>query len=154
MRLTSLTIEVDSLMTAITARGVATPAANTFLMVKLRVNDGLSVQLGRQREIRQLLTNKSIQLVDATLRHVVLHTKNEVVDDAIAVLHHSGTNLHVTATQLDKFQCIAPRFNSAYTTILYLLHDFVRSHLVDEAQGDRFHRTTRVARNSQFVAHC
>ena len=52
MRLTRLAIEVDCLMTAIPARGVATTAANTLLMVKLRINDGLTVQVGGGDEAR------------------------------------------------------------------------------------------------------
>ena len=96
-RLAGVGIETDSLMTAIPAGDIASPAAHALLAVNLRIDDGLAVKVGGGDEIRQFFAYDFCQLGDATLGEIMLKAEDEVVDDAVAVLHHSGAHLHVAA---------------------------------------------------------
>ena len=86
-------------------------------------------------------------MLDAARSHVMLHAQHKVIDDAVAVLHHGGTHLHVAATQLNELQSIVP---SLYTAEAAQFHgpalvegfdDRIGRHLKDIAQGNRFHGT-------------
>jgi hypothetical protein len=47
VRLTAILLKADSLMTTIPTRHVATSAANTLLVIKLRIYNGVPVKFGR-----------------------------------------------------------------------------------------------------------
>jgi hypothetical protein len=114
-------IEDDGLMTAVVARHLTAPAANTQLPVKLGIDDGAAVQTVRLLEFRNLFTHEVLQLADAALGHIALEAQYKVVDDAIAILHDGSTNLHIATTQLDKLHGIAPRLDTSNSTQLYTL---------------------------------
>ena len=92
-------------------------------------------------------------MLDAAFLHVGLHTQNEVIDNAVAILHHGGAHLYVSTTQLDELQRIAPCLDSSDTAILYLLHDGVLHHSQNMAQSDGLDGFTRVARTCLTATH-
>ena len=110
-----LMIEDDGLMTAVATRNLAAATADTQLLVELRVDDRIAIQMVGLQEFRQLLANKFLQLADTTLSHIALQAEDKVVDEAIAVLHDGGTHLHIAAAQLDELQGITPRLDAADT---------------------------------------
>ena len=111
-----LLIEDDGLMTAVAARHLAAATADTQFLVELRINDGVAVQMVGVQELLQPFAHEFTEPGDTALGHIALQTEYEVVDDAIAILHHSRTYLHVATAQLDEFQGIAPRLNATNTT--------------------------------------
>ena len=83
-----------------------------------------------------------------SLGHIALQTQRQVVDDAIAVLHHRCTDLHVATAYLNKLQGVAPRLDASDTAQLDVLalpvpHDWVLSHFEDKAQGNGLDGATR-----------
>ena len=96
--LADVRVERDSLMTTIHAGHVATSAPDAHVAVNLRIDDGIAIQAVGVQELRQLLTHQLLQLRDAALGHVALKPEDEVVDNAVAILHDGGTHLYVAAT--------------------------------------------------------
>ena len=119
--LACLAVEYDGLMSAIVARYFATSAANAQFQIELRIDNGLSIKMVWLHELWNLFANQLLQISYATLDHVSLKAKYEVVNDAIAILHDGGTYLYVAAAQLDELQGIAPRLDTADTAQLYFL---------------------------------
>ena len=90
-------VEDDGLMTTVAARYFATSAADAQLLVELRVDNGVTIQMVRIQELRLQLTHQLLQVTDATLGHITLQAEDEVVDDAVAILHDGGAYLYVAA---------------------------------------------------------
>ena len=67
------------------------------------------------QELLQALSHQLLQFSDTTLGHITLQTENEVINDAIAILHDGGAYLHVAAAQLDELQGVTPRLNATDT---------------------------------------
>lgn len=65
-------VEDDGLMTAVAARHLTAATADTLLLVELRVNDGVAVQMVRIQEFLQPLAHQCLQLRDTALGHVAL----------------------------------------------------------------------------------
>ena len=106
-------IEYYGLMTTVIARHLTASASNAQFRVKLGIDDGLAVQVIGVQEFWYLFAYKLAELRDAALNHVSLESENEVVGNAIAILHDGSTHLHVAAPQLDKLQGITPRLDTA-----------------------------------------
>ena len=111
--LARLLIKDNSLMTTVVARQLAASATHTQFLIELRIDDGITVQIVRFQELLQTLTYEVVELGDAALRHIASQAEYEVVDDAVSVLHHSGTHLYVVAPQLDELQGVAPHLDAA-----------------------------------------
>ena len=147
IRLTRFVIKTDSLMSAIPTRSIASAAAYTLRAVNLRHDDGLAVKLVRRYESAEFLPYHCVQTADSALFHVMLQARCEVVDDAVAILHHGRTNLHVSAAKLNVFQGVAPRLNTANAAELHVFHYRVLCHLEDETLRYRLYGTTGIPRN-------
>ena len=96
-RLTGLVVEDDGLMTAVVARHLTAPTTDAKGLVKLWIKDGVAVQMVGIHELWQLLAYELTEPGDSTLGHIALQTEYEVVDDAIAILHHGCAYLNVAA---------------------------------------------------------
>ena len=107
-----LVVEDDGLMSAVVARYLTASATETLLLVELGIDDGGAVQIVWVEELRYLLAYQCLQVADAALGHIATESEDKVFDDTITILHDSGTNLYVAAAELDKFQRIAPCFNT------------------------------------------
>ena len=127
-------IKTDSLMTAVIAGYVAASAAYALFTVNLGIYQSVAVQAGGQDKCRQLLANQFIQTVYTAFCHVGLHTQNQVIDYAVAVLHHGSAYLNTAAAQLDELQGITPGLYTAYAAILHFTHDRVGCHLLYKTQ--------------------
>ena len=139
LRLARFGVESNGLMAAILTRDITPTAADAAFMVYLREHFGVAVEVRRQYKVGQLLGHKIVQMADSPLFHVGLQAQYEVIDDAVAVLHDGGTHLNIAASQLDELQRVAPSLNAPDATVLHVIHNLARSHLVNIAQGDRFH---------------
>ena len=96
-------IEYYGLMTTVIARHLTASASNAQFRVKLGIDDGLAVQVIGVQEFWNLFAYKLAEFRDAALNHVSLESENEVVDNAIAILHDGRTNLHIITPQLYEF---------------------------------------------------
>ena len=67
VRLASVKVESDSLMTSIPTGEVAAATTDTPLTVNLGKNHGLAVKVGRQNKRRQLLAYDVLKMLNATL---------------------------------------------------------------------------------------
>ena len=101
-RTARIMIEDDSLMAPVVTRHFTATTTDTQFRVELRINDRVAVQMVGLQELRQLLSHQCSQFVDASLGHIALQAQDKVVDDAIAVLHHRCTDLHVATAYLNK----------------------------------------------------
>ena len=153
VRLASLEVELYSLMSAIPTRRVAPAAAYALRAVNLWQNNGLAVQFVRRYEPAEFLAHYCVKTAYSAHTHVMLQARYEVVDYAVAILHHGRANLHVSAAQLNVFQGIAPRLNSANAAELHVFHYLVLCHFEDEALRYRLYCTTRIARDGLAVGH-
>ncbi len=153
IRLARFVIKTDSLMSAIPTRRVAPAAAYALRAVNLWQNNGLAVQFVRRYEPAEFLAHYCVKTAYSAHTHVMLQARYQVVDDAVAVLHYGRANLHVTAAQLNVFQGIAPRLNSANAAELHVFHYLVLCHFEDEALRYRLYCTTRIARDGLAVGH-
>lgn len=106
-------VDGDGLVAAVVAGGVAAAATDAHVAVNLRIDDGRAVEVGGQIELWQAFAHKVLHLCDASLGHVMLQSKNHVVDDAVAILHNGCAYLYVTAPQLNELQRVAPRFDAS-----------------------------------------
>ena len=145
-------VEADGLVSAVVARDVAAAAAHAFLSVNLWQHHRVSVELRGLDERRQLLADKVLKMLDATLSHVCRHAHKQVVDDAVAILHDSRADLYVAAAYLDILQSVPPRLNATDAAQLDALHDLVLCHFEDETLSNGLHSTTRVARHRLLLA--
>ena len=107
--------EGDGLVAAVHTGDVAPAAADALVAVEDGEDYSIAVQVVGRNKVGQLLAHERRQLGDATAGHVVLKTQLEVIDDAIAVLHHGGAYLQVAAAQLDKLKRVSPGLNAADT---------------------------------------
>ena len=107
--------EGDGLVAAIHAGDVASAAADALVGVEDGKDDGVTVQVVGRNKAGKPLTYKGREFGDASARHIVLQTQLEVIDDAIAVLHHGGAYLQVAAAQLDELKRVSPGFDAANT---------------------------------------
>ena len=110
---TGFVVKYDGLMAAIATGYLTAATTDAQLLVELRIDDGVTVQMAGIQELLQPLAHEFAQLRNTTLGHKALQAKDEVIDDAVAVLHHGGAHLHVAAAQLDELQGVAPRLNAA-----------------------------------------
>lgn len=95
-------IKTDCLVAAVHTRDIASPATDTLLAVNHRINHRLAVEVRGQNDIRQFLAYKFFQLRNAAGSHVMLQPQGQIINDPVAVLHHGGADLHVSATELDE----------------------------------------------------
>jgi hypothetical protein len=114
--LTSCSFENDGLMTAVVAGNQATATADTLIVIYLRIDNRVTIQMVGIHKRRQRLTHKFLEFTYATLGHIALNTEQQVIDDTIAILHYGGTQLHIATAQLNKLQCIAPRLDATDAT--------------------------------------
>ena len=145
-------------MTAVLTRHEAAATADAPVAVYLRIDDGVAVEVGGGDNAGQCLADEGFHGCQAALGEIVLKADDKVVDDAVAILHDSSTNLHVAAAQLDELQCVAPGLDAADAAQFDALavgagEHGVRGHLVDVAQGDGLHGSAAVARDGQPSAH-
>jgi len=132
-------VERDSLVSAVLAGDIAPSASDTFVSVNLGEDHRVAVQVTRQDDILQLLAHQFLQLHDAAFLHIVLQTEDEVINDAVTVLHHSGAYLYVTTAKLDELQRVAPCLNAADTADVHMFLDAgfvqyrVAGHLINHA---------------------
>ena len=115
--------ERDSLVSAVLAGDKATSATDTFLAVNLGEDHRLAVEVVRKNNIRKLFAYEFLQFRYSAFRHIVLQAEDQVIDDAVTVLHDGGADLHIAATELDELQRIAPGLDAAYTTYIHVLLD-------------------------------
>ena len=95
--LTGVGIEIDGLMASIHARHIATATTHTLISVDLGIDHRFAIEMGGQNEVGQFLAHYILQTLNATSGKVSLKTQHQIVDKAIAKLHHGGTNLHIAA---------------------------------------------------------
>ena len=146
-----LVVEDDSLMATVVARYLTASATETKLFVELGIDDGGAVQIIRIEELRYFLAHQCLQVADTAFGHIALETENEVFDDAITILHDSGTNLYVAAAELNKFQRIAPCFNTTDTADNGSFLHFCQ--LQDITQGDRSDGPSGIARHGALSCY-
>ena len=96
--LTGLMVEDDGLMSAVAARYLTASATYAQLLVELRIDDGIAIQMVGLQELRQLLAYEVLQLADTAFGHIALQTQDEVVDDAITILHRGQQKMHSLRT--------------------------------------------------------
>ena len=107
--------EGDGLVAAVHAGDIAPAAADALVGVEDGKDDGVTVQVVGRNKAGKPLTHQGREFGDAAAGHVVLQTQLEVIDDAIAVLHHGGAYLQVAATQLDELKRVSPGLDAADT---------------------------------------
>ena len=95
--LAGLGVEVDSLMSTVHTRGITASTADALVAVNLWIDNSLAVEVCGCHEVRQFLAHDAIERCYASLRKVMLHAENQVVDDTVAILHHSSAYLHISA---------------------------------------------------------
>ena len=137
--------EGDGLMAAIHAGDIAPTAADALLAVEDGEDYSIAVKVVGRNKAGKPLTHQGRELGDASARHVMLKAHDEVINDAITVLHHGSTYLQVAAAQLDELKRVSPGFNAADTAQFQVVHHGVLGHLEDEAQGDGLDSTAREA---------
>ena len=170
MRASALRIECEGLVAAVATGDVTPAAADTFPVVEHRQHFRVAVQVGGGHKRRHPFADNILKTLDATLLQIRLHSGDEIVDDAVTVLHDSGAHLHVAASELHEFQRIAPGLDAADAAELDILvfrkpgvagrirlgnldiviavlpvHDRILRHFEDKPQGDGLHGTPRVA---------
>ena len=89
--------EGNGLVAAVPAGNVAAAAADAGVAVDDRVNDRRAVQVRGADKIRKLFTHQVLHVGNAAGSHVVLQSVDEIVDNAVTVLHHRCAHLHVLA---------------------------------------------------------
>ena len=155
----AVSLEADGLVSTVLAGDITPSAADTFVTVNLGEDHGLAVEVGWHDDILELFADEFLEFDDAAFCHIVLQAEDEVVDDAVTVLHDSGADLNVTATELDKFQCVAPSLDASYTAYIHVLFDacFVENriagHLIDHAQCDGFDGLAGVPADGLLATH-
>ena len=95
VRLTGGSVEDDGLMSTIVAGGLAASATHTHLAINLGIDDGLTVEFVGIHEYSDRLANQVREMTHTAFGHITLQTLYQVVDDAIAILHDSGTYLNI-----------------------------------------------------------
>ena len=140
--------EGDGLMAAVHTGNIASATADAALTIEDGEDHGVAVQIVGFREIRQLLTHQGRELSDASAGHIVLKAQLEVIDDAVAILHHGSAHLQVAATQLNELDRVLPSLDAADTTHLQVLEHRVQGHLKDEALGDGLDGASRESRHT------
>ena len=126
-------------MSAIHTGDIAASAADTVLVVKDGIDDRVAVHFAGPDEIGQLFTHQVGKTGDLAACHVIPQSQSQVVNDAVAILHHGSAHLQVTATQLNELQRIAPCLNATDTTQFHILHHRILGHLEDKLQCDGLH---------------
>ncbi len=137
--------EGDGLVAAVHTGNIAPATTDAILSVEDGEYYGIAVQVVGRNKGGKPLTHQGGEFGDASARHVVLKTQLEVIDDAVAILHHGGAHLQVAAAQLDELKRVSPGFNAADTAQFQVVHHGVLGHLEDEAQGDGLDSTAREA---------
>ena len=150
-RLAGVTVEDNGLMSTIATRHLAASATDAALAIYLGVDDGIAIELAGLCEHGNPLADEVNKVVNAPFRHVAAKAENEVIDDAVAVLHDGGTHLYVTASELDELQCVAPCLNATNATEVGTAEDIDLRHLKDVAQGDRLDSTAGIARDGATI---
>ena len=97
---------------------------------------GQTSRHNRQLELRQQLPYQVFQFLYALLGHIVLQAGDEVVDNAVAELHHGRANLYVAAAKLDEFQSVSPGLNAAHARVRGILQHRGFYHGQDVAKGN------------------
>ena len=144
-RLAGITIEDNGLMATIVARHFATSTTDATLTINFGVDNGVAIEVAGLCKHGDSLANEVSEVVNATFRQVTAETEDKVVDDAVAVLHDSCTHLHVTASELDELQRVAPCLDTTDATEVGVAKDIDLRHLKDVAQGDRLNGAAGIA---------
>ena len=80
-------------------------ASDALLPMKLRENNGVAFQnIGRITDSIQRKPHRLADLGKALLRQVIVEPRLEIVDDAVALLHHRRGDLNAARTEQDKLQ--------------------------------------------------
>ena len=130
-------VKSDRLVSSVGAGDIASSATDTLLAVDLREDHRLAVEVMGKNKVLQFLAHECLEFGNTSLLHVMLQTEDEVVDDAIAVLHDGGTDLHVAAAELDELQRVAPCLDTADTADVDMfldacvMEDGVAGYLID-----------------------
>ena len=106
-------IKMDALMCAIPTRDMAQIAANARLLVD--VGHDLVIQI-EVLPLGHLGNGKPAKILDGGKplgTHPVLESLGHILDNAVSVVHHSGTNLNRSAAQQHELDGIAPCPNTA-----------------------------------------
>ena len=106
--LSSYAIQMNALMRAIPARRVAKLTTNAFFFVNSRHNLVIQIQMLPILNARKAQALEIGNPCKAFLLHPVREPVHHVFHDSIAEVHHRRTNLHVAATEQQKFHGVAP----------------------------------------------
>ena len=106
-------IEVDALMGAIPAGGVAKLAADAQVLVNTGHDLVIQVELVPVGYRVQRAAAEVVDGGEAFLRHPGQQAILHIFDDAVAVMHGRGAYLHRAATQQDEFRCVSPAADAA-----------------------------------------
>ena len=85
-------------MTTVPTRHITTSATDTLVSIYLGIDYRIAVEIGRRDKVRKLFAYDIFKMFDASITKVCLESQDEVVDDAIAVLHNGSTYLDITTT--------------------------------------------------------
>ena len=145
-------IQVDALVRAVPASGVAECAADALLFVDAGDDLIVEVEVLPLLDARHGQPAKVFDARESFFAHPVRQAVSHVFDDAIAIVHYRRAHLHAAATEQDEFSGIAPVRDSADTREgqdrfrigLNLLH---------HVQRDRLYRWPAVTAMRRFSVH-
>src|SRR5262249_15611846 len=103
----------NRLMRAIFAGDVAQPAVNALFLINLGDDFVIEIQVAPLLDSRGRLADDVADLGEVLFAHPVFETARKLFDDAEAVMHDSGADLHAGRAKQEKLHRILPGLNAA-----------------------------------------
>jgi hypothetical protein len=101
-------VEMNALVRAVPASDVAEVASNAFLFVDTSNYLVVQIQMFPLGHLWQAPANKITDVFKTLLIHPVAEAIDQILNDAIAVMHDGGTYLHGVAPEQDELGGVLP----------------------------------------------
>ena len=133
-------------MAAVRAGNHAASAADALLPMKFREYDRVTLQhIGGIADGIQGKASRFLHAGKAFFSQIIVEPGFEIVDDAVAILHHRRRDLNASGAQQNEFQRVRPVLHAAHGAQMHALQRRVLPQLGNEAQRDWFDRIAAVA---------
>ena len=133
-------------MAAIRAGDHAASAADALLPMEFREDHRVAFQhIRRLADRAQSKATRLLHTGKAFFREIQVESGFEIVDDAVAVLHHRRRDLDAACSQQNILQCVGPALHATHGADVHVLKRRILSQLGDEAQRDGFDGIAAVA---------
>lgn len=148
-----LQVELDGLMSAVVAGGVAAATAYALSVVETREENRVALEPVMRHDGAYGSAYDRPEAAEMLDLQIIAYTLQQVLYDTVAVLHHGRGDLHASCSERDEFESVDPVLDASHSADVHPTELFAVRHIGNEAESDRLDRLTGISSHYGVAVH-